>query len=178
MRISRYRPKPIRGPIVRYNEWIKYPQVRVIDENEVHLDIMDTPKALAMARERGLDLVEMNPAANPPVVKIIGYGQFKYQKEKEMRKAKAHAKQVEVKGVRLSLRIGEHDLEVRRQQSARFMADGNRVRVEIILKGREREHSELARKILAEFVASLPEVRIDQPFQKQGGVMSMVVAKK
>lgn len=178
MRIARHRPKPVQGPIVRYNEWIRYPQVRVIDEDGQHLDVMETTKALTLARERGLDLVEINPGANPPVVKIIAYGHFKYQKEKEMRKAKAHAKQVEVKGIRLSLRIGEHDLQVRRDQSQRFMDEGNRVRVEIILRGRERQHVELARKILEAFVASLPEVRIDQPFAKQGGVLSMVVAKK
>lgn len=163
---------------MRYNEWIRTPQVRVIDENGQHMDVMDTAKALALAREKGMDLVEINPGANPPVAKIIGYGQFKYQKEKEMRKAKAHAKQVEVKGIRLSLRIGEHDLQVRRDQSKRFMEEGNRVRVEIILKGRERQHTDLARKILEEFVVSLQDVRVDQPFQKQGGVLSMVVAKK
>ena len=166
------------GVIVRYNEWIRVPQVRVIDENGKHMDVMDTVKALALAREQGMDLVEINPGANPPVVKIIGYGQFKYQKEKEMRKAKAHAKSVEVKGIRLSLRIGEHDLEVRRQQSKRFMDEGNRVRVEIILKGRERQHGALAQKIIESFVASLAEVRIDQPFVRQGGILSMVVAKK
>lgn len=178
MRIARYRPKPIRGPIVRYNEWIKVPQVRVLSEHGEHLEVMDTPQALALARQRGMDLVEINPGANPPVVKIIGYGQFKYQKEKEMRKQKANAKQVEVKGVRLSLRIGEHDLGVRRAMSERFMKDGNRVRVEIILKGREREHADLARRIIEDFTASLADIRIDQPFARQGGILSMVVAKK
>lgn len=178
MRIARHRPKPKPAVLVRYNEWIRCPQVRVIDEQGKHADVMDTPAALALARERGMDLVEINPGANPPVVKIIGYGQFKYQKEKEMRQQKAHAKNVEVKGVRLSLRIGEHDLEVRRQMSKRFMEEGNRVRAEIILRGREREHLDLAKKILHAFVASMPEVRIDQPFQKQGGVLSMVIAKK
>ena len=178
MRIARYRPKPIRGPIVRYNEWIKAPQVRVLNEQGEHLDVMDTPAALAMARERGMDLVEINPGANPPVVKIIGYGQFKYQKEKELRKAKVHAKQVEVKGVRLSLRIGEHDKEVRRAMSKKFMSEGNRVRVEIILKGREREHADLARRIIEDFVVSIPDIRVDQPFARQGGVLSMVIAKK
>ena len=178
MRISRHRPKPVQATLVRYNEWIRVPQVRVIDENGEHMDVMDTAKALAMARERGMDLVEINPGANPPVVKIIGYGQFKYQKEKEARKAKAHAKSVEVKGIRLSLRIGEHDLQVRRDQSKRFMDEGNRVRIEIILKGRERQHADLAQKIIQEFVASLMDVRIDQPFARQGGILSMVVAKK
>ncbi|OGL65953.1 translation initiation factor IF-3 [Candidatus Uhrbacteria bacterium RIFCSPLOWO2_01_FULL_47_24] len=178
MRISRHRPKPVQATLVRYNEWIRVPQVRVIDEHGEHLDVMDTSKALALARERGMDLVELNPGANPPVAKIIGYGQFKYQKEKEIRKQKVHAKTVEVKGIRLSLRIGEHDLQVRRDQAERFMSEGNRVRVEIILKGREREHADLARKILENFVASLPNIRIDQPFERQGGILSMVVAKK
>lgn len=178
MRIARHRPKPKQSVLVRYNEWIRVPAVRVIDEAGEHMDIMDTARALALARERGMDLVEVNPGANPPVVKIISFGQFKYQKEKELRKAKAHAKQVEVKGVRLSLRIGEHDLAVRREQSRRFMGDGNRVRVEIILRGRERQHVDLARKILEDFVASIPEARVDQPFQKQAGVLSMVIAKK
>ncbi|KKW17379.1 MAG: Translation initiation factor IF-3 [Candidatus Magasanikbacteria bacterium GW2011_GWA2_50_22] len=178
MRISRRKPKKIAGPIVRYNEWIRTPQVRVLDETGQHLDVMDTPKALALAREKGLDLVEINPGAQPPVVKIIAYGQFKYQKEKEMRKQKAHAKAVEVKGVRLSLRIGKHDLDVRKERAQSFMADGNRVRIEIILRGREQQHADLARKILEDFVSSLPDIRIDQPLERQGGVLSMVVAKK
>lgn len=178
MRISRYRPKRPVGPIIHYNEGIRVPQVRVIDEAGQHLDVMDTAQAIALARQRGLDLVELNPSANPPVAKITTFGQFKYQKEKEMRKQKAHAKKVEVKGVRLSLRIGEHDLGVRREMAQRFMDEGNRVRVEIILRGRERQHVELARKILQDFVASFNDTRIDQPFQKQGGVLSMVIAKR
>ncbi|MDO8505160.1 MAG: translation initiation factor IF-3 [bacterium] len=178
MRISRYRPKPVQGPITRYNEFIRAPQVRVIGENGEHLDIMDTPKAIALAREKGLDLVELNPNALPPIARIVGYGQFKYQKEKEARKAKAHAKTVEVKGIRLSLRIGVGDRDVRRAAAQRFMDEGNRVRIEIILKGREKQHVDLARKILDEFVALFPDVRVDQPFQRQAGVLSMVIAKK
>lgn len=178
MRISRYRPKKKLGPLIRYNEGIRDPQVRVIDEEGKHLDVMDTPAAIALARERGLDLVMINPGITPPIAKITGFGQYKYQKEKEERRQKAHAKEVEVKGVRLSLRIGAHDLEVRRKMAEKFMGEGNRVRVEMILRGRERQHVDLGRKIVQDFVASFPDVRIDQPFAKQGGVLSMVVAKK
>lgn len=178
MRIShRKRPQPV-GPIVKYNQGIKAPEVRVIDENDQHLDIMPTAQALALARERGLDLVEINPAANPPVVKIVNFGQFKYQKEKEARKQKAHQKVIEVKGVRLSLRIGEHDLEMRRGQAKRFLDAGDKARIEIILKGREKAHLDIAKKIVEDFVASLPDVRVEQPLQRQAGVISMVVAKK
>jgi translation initiation factor IF-3 len=178
MRISRYRPRKPQGPIIRYNEGIRVPQVRVVDETGEHLDVMDTAKAIALARERGLDLVELNPHANPPVCKLTTFGQFKYQKDKKLRKQKAHAKTVEVKGVRLSLRIGRGDLEVRRNMAQRFLDEGNRVRVEMILRGRERQHVDLGRKILQDFVATFPEARIDQPFQRQGGVLSMVIAKK
>ncbi len=154
------------------------PQVRVIDEQGQHLEVMDTARAIALARERGLDLVEINPNIDPPVAKITAFGQFKYQKDKEARKQKAHAKQVEVKGVRLSLRIGQGDLEVRRTQAQRFLDEGNRVRVEMILRGRERQHAALGQKIVQDFVAMFPEVRIDQPFARQGGILSMVIAKK
>ena len=154
------------------------PQVRVIDEKGAHLDVMDSLRAIALARERGLDLVLINPGTTPPIAKITSFGQYKYQKEKDARKQKAHAKEVEVKGVRLSLRIGKGDLEVRKNMAERFMDEGNRVRVELILRGRERQHTELGRKILQDFVASFPNVRIDQPFAKQGGVLSMVIAKR
>lgn len=178
MRIShKKRPQPI-GPIIKYNLGIKAPELRVIDENDIHLDVMPTAQALALAREKGLDLVEINPAANPPVAKIVNFGQFKYQKEKEARKQKAHQKVIEVKGVRLSLRIGEHDLEMRRDQAKRFLDAGDKARVEIILKGREKAHLDIAKKIVEDFVASLPDVRVEQPLQRQAGVISMVIAKK
>ncbi|MBI2552280.1 translation initiation factor IF-3 [Candidatus Uhrbacteria bacterium] len=178
MRISRRRPQKPQGPLIRFNTGITAPQVRVINDQGEHLDVMDTAAALTLAREQGLDLVLINPNAQPPIAKITDYGRYKYQKTKEMRKQKAHAKEVEVKGVRLSLRIGDHDLGVRREMAQRFMDEGNRVRIEIILRGRERQHVELARKILQDFVALFTEIRIDQPFQKQGGVLSMVIAKK
>ncbi len=164
--------------MIRYNEGIRVPQVRVIDEQGRHLEVMDTARAIALARERGLDLVEINPNIDPPVAKITTFGHFKYQKDKEARKQKAHAKTVEVKGVRLSLRIGKGDLEVRRNMARRFLDEGNRVRVEMILRGRERQHVDLGRKILQDFVATFPEARIDQPFARQGGILSMVIAKK
>lgn len=164
--------------MIRYNEGIRSPKVRVIDEKGEHLEVMDTARALALARERGLDLVEINPGTEPPVAKFTAFGQFKYQKDKEMRKQKAHAKTVEVKGVRLSLRIGKGDLEVRHNMAQRFLDEGNRVRVEMILRGRERAHVGLGRKIVEDFVATFPQTRVDQPFARQGGVLSMVIAKK
>jgi translation initiation factor IF-3 len=178
MRIShRKRLQPI-GPTFHYNAGIRAPEVRVIDENETHLGVFPIQEALAIAQEKGLDLVEINPATSPPVTKITNFGQFKYQKEKEARKQKAHQKRIELKGIRLSLRIGEGDLGVRRAQAEKFLGEGDKVRVEIILKGRERQHADLAGKIISDFCASLVETRVEQQLQRQAGVLSMIVAKK
>jgi translation initiation factor IF-3 len=182
MRISRYRrfQKPAE-PQYRANEHIRVPEVRVIDESGKNLDVMPTSEAIALARERGFDLVEVMPNATPPIAKLLDWGQFKYEKEKEARKQKAHAHKVEVKGVRLSIRIGEHDRGVRLEKAKEFLAEGDRVQVEIILRGRERQFVDLGRQVIDRFVADLDAgmgVKIDQPFSRQGGRLTVVVAKK
>lgn len=184
MRISRHRrtwrPK-VEEPIYRANQQIRVPEVRVIDENGEHAGVMPIEKALQLATERGYDLVEVEPKAAPPVTRLLDYGQFKYAKEKEARKQKAHAHKVEVKGVRLSVRIGEHDREVRRQKSLDFLREGDKVQVEMILRGREKAHADLARKVMENFAAAIntPEMptKIEQPFQRQGGRLTLVVAR-
>lgn len=183
MRISRYHrsSKPIVIHRYRVNEWIRVPEIRVIDENGVHLGILSAPKARALAEERGFDLVEVNPTAQPPIAKLLNYGQFKYEKDKEMKKQKLAAKQIEIKGVRLSLRIGQHDLEIRKNQALKFLEDKNKVRVEIILKGRERQHTDLAYKMINDFIKSLKEqtaVKIEQSLTRQGGKLSLLIVKE
>ena len=133
-----------------------------------------------MARERGLDLVEISPKENPPIAKFLDFGKFKYEKEKELRKQKVHAKRVKVKGVRLSLKISSGDLKVREDQAFGFLEDGDKVRVEMILRGREREHSALAQTIINNFVKSLGEkanIRIEQPLIRQDGKFMTIVAR-
>lgn len=184
MRISRYkrtwRPKVEE---LRYhaNQRISAPEVRVVDDQGVQIGVMATSAAMALATERGLDLVEVNPRAVPPVCRIVDYGQFKYEKEKEMRKQKAHAHKVEVKGVRLSVRIGDHDRDVRRDKALEFLREGHKVQVELILRGREKQHTDLARKGMEEFATLLntPEMptKIEQPFQRQGGRLTLIVAR-
>ena len=97
----------------RANEQITAPGVRVIDEAGEPPGEMTLEKALALAQSRSFDLVEVSPKAMPPVCRLIDYGQFKYQKEKEARAQKAHAKKVDVKGIRLSVKMGQHDLDIR-----------------------------------------------------------------
>ncbi len=180
MRISRRKGRRFvePAPIIKFvsNEAIKAPEVRVIDENNEHVGVMPTADALAKAREGGWDMIEINPTAVPPVVQFGDYGQFRYQKEKELRKQKARQKTVEVKGIRLSLRIGAHDLEMRTNQALKFFEEGDRVRVEIILRGRERMHSDRASALITDFVKTLGPVTSD-PISKQGGVVSTVVTK-
>lgn len=182
MRISRYRKfqKPVE-PQYRANEHIRALEVRVIDENGKNVGVISTAEALSLARERGFDLVEVMPNAEPPIAKLLDWGQFKYEKEKEARKQKAHAHKVEVKGIRLSLRIGTHDRDVRLEKAKDFLEEGDRVQVEVILRGRERQFTDLAKQVMDGFVKGLDEqvgVKIDQPFSRQGGRLTIVVAKK
>lgn len=143
------------------------------------LGLMPTWQALELARERGLDLVEVNPTLRPPIAKILDFGQFQYKQQKILQAQKAKAKRVEVKGVRISIKIGEHDREVRRKQALGFLDEGHRVRVEMILRGREKGRGDLARELMNEFVQSLGEgVVVETPFSRTGGNVSMQVAKK
>lgn len=167
--------------LFRFNERIRVPEVRVIDEKGENLGVLLTPQALATARERGLDLIEVNPKAQPPICRFLDYKQFKYEQEKARRLQKAHAKKVEVKGVRLSLRIGEHDRNLRLEKATEFFAEGNRVAVEIILRGRERAYGGTAREVIQKFVNDLRsdyEISVDQPLSVQGGRFSLVVGGK
>lgn len=181
MRIARkrFKPEPIKIK-VRFNDMIRVPEVRVIDENGAHVGTMSTVEAQRLATERGLDLIEINPEANPPVVKILEYGQFKYQKDKEERLQKKKQKETEVKGVRLSLRIGEHDKTLRLNQAKGFFEDGNKVKVEIILRGRERQFVENAFKVVKLFIEELNKVsplRVEQAPTKQENKIIALLTK-
>lgn len=181
--IYRRKPKQKQDAILQYrvNQQIHAPEVRVVDEKEKNLGIMSIQKALQLAQERELDLVEVSPKAQPPVTKIMDYGQFKYEKEKEMRKQKAHQKKFEIKGVRLSSRIGEHDLEIRKNQAIKFLEQGHKVQIELILRGREKRNPQLSRDVIENFINLLNQempVKIEQPISKQGGKFSMLIAKQ
>jgi translation initiation factor IF-3 len=169
------------GPLYRTNEYIRVPEVRVIDENGEALGVMKTEDAIATARERGYDLVEVSPKAEPPVCRFYDYGQFKYEKEKELKAQKAHARKVEVKGIRLSVKMGEHDENIRRDKAIEFLEDGHKLKIEIILRGREKAHTDIARQRIEGFVAKLQEkypLFIEQPFTRQAGNCSSIVGRK
>lgn len=183
MRIHYRRRVPIKplGLLYRANEQILVPEVRLIDENGAFVGVLKTADALAFAREREYDLVEVSPKEQPPVCKLIDYGTFKYQKAKEQRAQKAHAKKVEVKGIRLSVKMGSHDTEVRRKQAIDFLAGGDKLKIEIILRGREKAHGELAAERINDFVRAIEQtyqLYVEQPVTRQGGNVSAIVGRK
>jgi translation initiation factor IF-3 len=153
--------------------------VQIIDAEGKFLGKMSTEQALRLAKDQELDLVEVNPRANPPICKIIDWGSYLYQQEKAERKQKAKAKVSEIKGIRLSLKIGAHDLDMRREQSLKFFEQGDRVKLEMILRGRERARMDLARQIMMDFVKSLgDDVVVDAPMSAMGGRLTALIRKK
>lgn len=163
------------------NEKIRSLQVRVIDENGQMLGVLPTSQAIALAKEKDLDLVAVSPKAEPPVAKFINYSSFKYQQEKASRKQKALQKEVELKEIRLSPRIGKHDLEIRAKQAEKFLNRGDKVGILVILKGREKAHPDLARELIENFVKSIGQtiaITMEQEIKRQGANFSAIIAKK
>jgi len=143
------------------------------------LGVIKTTEALKLAQERDLDLVEVAPNAKPPVCRILDYGAYQYQQEKSERKSRARQKKSEIKGIRLSFKIGKHDLEVRSKQSRKFLDQGHKVRLEILLKGRERAHRDLAVEKLNTFVKDMgDDIITDQELSHQGGKIFLIIRKK
>lgn len=184
MRIHRHRrfQKP-KFSVVEYraNSAILVEEVRVIDEEDKSLGVMTTSAAIAQAKERGLDLIEVSPKAVPPVCRFGDYSQFKYQKEKEARKQRAQSKEVEIKGIRLTPRIGVGDLDIRVEQAKKFFEQGDKIKAEMILRGRERAHMDVARAVFTSFLEKLKvhyAVKVEQPIKNQEGRMSMILARE
>ena len=143
------------------------------------MGVIKTTEALKLAQERDLDLVEVAPNAKPPVCRILDYGAYQYQQEKSERKSRARQKKSEIKGIRLSFKIGKHDLEVRSKQSRKFLDQGHKVRLEILLKGRERAHRDLAVEKLNTFVKDMgDDIITDQELSHQGGKIFLIIRKK
>jgi len=160
------------------NLQIKAPRVFLINENGEQVGVVDINTARKKAMEAEFDLVEVSPKSNPPVVKIIDFGQYKYETEKRMRKAKAHQKVSELKVIRLSFRIKGHDLEVKQKQALKFLDDGNKVKVNIVLRGREKAHKNIAVENMNSFIRSLGEaVKIVQPISQQGGQINATIGR-
>ncbi len=182
MRISR-RKRPQKPLIPKYkkNTDIEAPTLRVLDEEGKNLGEMSKREALDLALERELDLVEINPKSMPPVAKLIDFAEFKYQKEKEARKQKAHSRTSDTKGVRLSVRIGPGDLEMKKKQAEKFLNRGDKVKIELQMKGRENARPDIAKEIVANFITAIEEsmdLKKEQEITKQGRKITAIIVKK
>lgn len=180
MRITHRRKKEEPKKIYRFNETIVAPEVLVLDASGENIGVMKTAAAIARAREEGLDLVEINPKTTPPVVKLIDFGQFRYAVEKEARLKKAHQRVVEIKGVRLSLRIGAHDMDIRKNQTLKFLDEGNKVKIEIILRGRDFQQIPQAIEVERKFIESVQKelpIRIEQAVERNANKVTAIIAK-
>jgi translation initiation factor IF-3 len=158
MRRRRYRrpqPKIVLAPKTRINEMIRVPEVFLIDAEGESRGVMPTDQAIALAREVELDLVEVSPKAEPPVCKILNFGKFQYSQAKQEQHAKAKQKKVETKGIRIGLRTDTHDLEFKRSQAEKFLKKGQKVKVEIVLRGREKYLPDRAREAFVAFLQSI-----------------------
>jgi len=132
--------------------------VRLIDETGKQLGILPISEALRIARERDFDLVEVAPAANPPVCRLLNYGKFIYERAKKERLARKSQRAVEIKEIRMRPKIGAHDLAVKTKRARKFLADGAKVRLRVRFRGRERSYPELGRALLERVSAELADL--------------------
>jgi translation initiation factor IF-3 len=152
-----------RGGIVenkkfRINQFIRVPEVRLIDVDGTMVGIVKTVEAVSKAQSLDLDLVEISPQASPPVCKIVNFSKFKYDMEKKDKEAKKKQKISHLKEVRIRPHIGEHDLEVKIKHARSFIEDGNKVQITTMFSGREMQHKDLGIKVMKRIKESLSDI--------------------
>lgn len=156
---------------------IRRPEVRVINPEGKQLGIYPIHQALAIAHDLGLDLVEINPKANPPVCRIMDFGKFKYEQKKQANLAKKRQKVIEVKEVKMRPKTDDHDFDFKVKHIRRFLEEGNKAKVTIRFRGREMAHPEMAAKILDRVIEQVLDIgTIEQPYRMEGRTMTMIVA--
>lgn len=159
MAMRRFDPRQAqRGPQIRINQRIRVPEVRVIGDAGEMLGVMQTQEALRRAQERGLDLVEVNPKAEPPVCKILDFGKFKYDEKKKAREAKRKQSVVEIKEIKLRPKTDDHDLQFKTRAAHRFLEAGHKVKFTVRFRGREITHPEKAQEQLDWIVQQCDEI--------------------
>lgn len=153
--------------------------MRVIGANGDQLGILSRSEALKVAEEAGVDLVEISPNADPPVVKVIDWGKYQYQKMKELQKNRKNAKTAELKQMRMGLKIGANDLDIKLRKIREFLADGHKVKILVVFRGREMAHQELGYVMIDRIVALLEaDAILEQKPQMAGRNLSIVVRSK
>ncbi|MFO1020704.1 MAG: translation initiation factor IF-3 [Planctomycetales bacterium] len=163
----------------RINDQIRISPVRVVSHDGEMLGIIPTDQAIEVAAQNGLDLVEVAPDERPPVCRIMDYGKFKYeQKRKQSKSTKTH--QVQIKEIRLRPKTGEHDVDVKVKQARQFLADKDKVKVNVMFKGREMAHIDRGKEMIEEVIAKLEDVaKVERsPIMEGKKSMTAVLAPK
>ncbi|MFN4284367.1 MAG: translation initiation factor IF-3 [Lacibacter sp.] len=169
---------PRKEPEHRINHLIRVPEVRLVGDN-VEVGIYPTQKALQIAQELGLDLVEISPQANPPVCKAIDYNKFLYEKKKKEKEMKAKSKSAELKEIRFTPNTDDHDFDFKAKHAENFLKEGNKVKAYVQFKGRAIQFKERGELVLLKFAERLSEVGQVEGLPKlEGKRMLMIIAPK
>lgn len=162
------------------NERIRSREVRLIDETGQQLGLLTLEEAIAKAKEKGFDLIQVTEKVDPPVCRIMDYGKYLYNLKKKEKSAKHH-KGGELKRIRLTFSISDHDAETRARQAEKFLKTGNKVMIEMRLRGRERAHGDFAKDKIMKFIEILNNtmlVKIERDLKRQPRGLTMIIAKK
>ena len=164
---------------VRVNERIRIREVRLIDEEGQQLGIVPTFQALQIARERGLDLVEVAPNAMPPVCRIMDWGKERYEQSRKERESRRNSKAITIKEIRLRPKTDDHDLDTKTRRAKEFLSDGDKVKLTVLFRGRENVHPEVGRALLDKMLEQLgPHAVIESVPRLEGRNMSAMLAPK
>ena len=151
----------------------------MVDDEGQQLGVMTPQQALVIAREKGLDLVEVSPTAQPPVCRITDYGRYQYQEQKRTRQAKKHQKTIEVKEIKFRPKVDEHDYQFKKKHVERFLAHGDKVKATIFFRGREMAHPEFGRHILDRLVEELADIATQETMPRmEGNQMHTILSSK
>lgn len=169
------------GPVkrTRVNHMIRITPIRLIDENDEMVGVVETSDALRRAESVGLDLVEVAPESRPPVCKIMEYGKFKYEQSKKEQQNRQASKQAEMKEVRLgrSIKIDPHDVQIRIDRARKFLLDGHKVLIVQQFRGREMQHRNIGQELLQGVVEKLSDIgKVETPPRQMGRRVSMIIA--
>ncbi len=164
---------------IRVNRQIRISPVRVIGADGSQLGIMEVDKALALAEESGLDLVEVAATARPPVVRVMDYGKFKFEAAKQARQAKKKQHIIELKEVKFRPGIEEHDFDTKTRHARRFLGEGNKVKVTLMFRGRQIAHPELGFAVVERVSTHLADVaKVESSAKMEGKSLTMILAPK
>ena len=180
--VAERRPRLKRRPTIsrpvqtRVNERIRIREVRLIDEEGNQIGVIPTRDALDMARQRGLDLVEVAPNAMPPVCRLMDYGKFRYEQTKKERESRRHQHVIELKEVRIRPKIDDHDLETKGRQAAKFLDHGDKVKLSVLFRGREMAHPEIGKGLLDSLIEMLQtHGTVEQTPRLEGRTMTAIL---